>query len=105
MACAVDPKRPEIWYVSVAPGPGKAYGPQAEAYLYRATGGAGWQPIGWEPHPMPQMPIALVTDPTAPGHLYAGATYGDVWHSPDYGNSWQQMPFNLKGIWRSMIMI
>jgi photosystem II stability/assembly factor-like uncharacterized protein len=105
VACAADPERPEVWYVSVAPNPGKAYKKQAEAYLYRATGGASWQPIGWEPHPMRQMPIALITDPGAPGHLYAGTINGDVWHSPDYGNTWQQMPFNLKGIWRSMIMI
>jgi len=105
VACTADPARPEVWYVSVAPGPGKAYGQSAQAYLYRATGGAGWQPIGWEPHPMRHMPIALVTDPTAPGHLYAGTTNGDVWHSPDYGDNWQQMPFNLKGIGRSMIMI
>jgi hypothetical protein len=105
VACAADPERPEVWYVSMAPSPGKAYGKQAKAYLYRATGGADWQPIGWQPHPMSQMPIALVTDPTAPGHLYAGTTNGDVWHSPDYGDNWQQMPFNLKGIWRSMIII
>jgi hypothetical protein len=83
VACAVDPERPEIWYVSVAPAPGKAYGQQPQAYLYRAAGGAGWQPIGWEPHPMRRMPIALITDPNAPGHLYAGTTNGDVWHSPD----------------------
>jgi len=105
VACAADAERPEVWYVSVAPSPGKAYGLPAKAYLYRATGGAGWQPIGWESHPMQHMPISLVTDPTAPGHLYAGITNGDVWHSPDYGDSWQQMPFNLKGIWRSMMII
>lgn len=105
VACAVAPERPEVWYASVAPGPGKAYGQQAEAYLYQAAGGAGWQPIGWEPHPMQRMPIALITDPNAPGHLYAGTTNGDIWHSPDYGTNWQQLPFNLKGIWRSMIMI
>ena len=36
VACAADPERPELWYVSVAPGPGKAYGREAEAYLYRS---------------------------------------------------------------------
>lgn len=105
VACAADPERPEVWYVSVAPNPGKAYGRTAEAYLYRMSGGAGWQPIGWQDHPLPQTPIALATVPDAPGHLYAGLTYGDVWHSADYGESWQKLPFNLGGVWRSMIVI
>jgi hypothetical protein len=52
VACAADPERPEVWYAATAPGPGKAHGDPAEAYLYRASGGADWQPIGWEPHPM-----------------------------------------------------
>jgi photosystem II stability/assembly factor-like uncharacterized protein len=105
VACAVDPQRPEVWYVSVAPSPGKAFGEKAEAYLYRSAGGADWQPIGWEPHPMQHMPVALVTDPAAPGHLYAGLTKGDVWHSADYGDAWQKLPFNLKGIWISLILL
>jgi hypothetical protein len=105
VACAVDPARPEVWYVSVAPSPWKAFGEKAEGYLYRAAGGAGWQPIGWEPHPLRQMPVALVTDPTAPGHLYAGLTQGDVWFSADYGDTWQKLPFNLKGIWISLITL
>jgi len=104
-ACAADPERPEVWYCSVAFSPGQAYGEQAKAFLFRASGGAGWQPIGWQEHPLPQLPIALETDLAAPGHLYAGLTYGDVWHSADYGDNWQKLPFNLGGIWRSMIII
>ena len=105
VACAADPARPEVWYVSVAPSPGKAFGEQAEAYLYRAVGGAAWQPIGWEPHPMQDMPVALVTDPAAPGHLYAGLTNGDIRFSANYGDAWQKLPFNLKGIWISLLVL
>lgn len=105
VACAADPERPEIWYVSVAPGPGKAYGETAEAYLYRAAGGATWHPIGWEDHPMKRMPLALVTDPEAPGHLYAGLANGDVWQSSDYGDGWQKLPFNLKRVWFSLLLL
>jgi photosystem II stability/assembly factor-like uncharacterized protein len=103
--CAADPQKPEVWYASVAPGPGKAYGVEAEAYLYRASGGAEWQPIGWESHPLSSMPIALLTSPTEAGQIYAGLTNGEVWHSEDYGDNWQQLPFNLPPIRRSMIMI
>lgn len=104
-ACAADPERPEVWYVSVAFSPSQAYGEQAKAFLFRKSAGSRWQPIGWQAHPLPQMPIALVTDSESPGHLYAGLTYGDVWHSTDYGDSWQKLPFSLKRIWRSMIVI
>jgi photosystem II stability/assembly factor-like uncharacterized protein len=105
VACAADPGKPEVWYVSVAPGPGKAYGQQAEAYLYRASGGADWHPIGWQAHPMSSMPIALLTHPSTSGQLYAGLTNGDVWHSDDYGDNWQQLPINFKCLWRSLIVL
>jgi hypothetical protein len=104
-ACAADPERPEVWYISVAFSPGKAYGEVAETYLFRNDAGAGWQPIGWQEHPLPQLPIALVTDPGAPGHLYAGLTYGDVWFSANYGDDWQKLPFSMRRIWRTMIVI
>ena len=105
VACAADPAKPEVWYVSVAPSPNKAYGDQPEAYLYRSNGGADWNPIGWEQHPMGQMPIALVSERCEPGQIYAGLTNGDVWHSSDYGDSWEKLPLNLQGIWRSMIVL
>ncbi|MBI3361783.1 MAG: hypothetical protein HY023_11810 [Chloroflexi bacterium] len=51
------------------------------------------------------MAYALITDPNAPGHLYVGLSNGDVWYTSDYGDSWRQLPFNLRGIHRSMIML
>lgn len=105
VACAADPQKPEVWYVSVAPGPGKAYGPQAEAYLYRSSGGADWQPIGWEQHPLGSMPIALVTHPEISGQLYAGLTNGQVWFSEDYGDHWAQLPVKFSRVYRSMLVL
>ena len=79
---------------------------QAEAYIFRSAGGAAWQKLGGGlPQPLSHMAYALITDPHAPGHLYAGLSNGDVWHSTDYGDMWQQLPFNLKGIHRSLIML
>jgi photosystem II stability/assembly factor-like uncharacterized protein len=105
VSCAADPLKPEVWYVSVAPSPAKAYGEQPEAYLYRTRGGSDWEPIGWEAAPMTGMPISLVTDPQKSGALYAGLTNGDVWSSPDYGDSWEKLPFNLQAIWRQMLVL
>ncbi|HEX6386532.1 MAG TPA: hypothetical protein VF177_17815 [Anaerolineae bacterium] len=105
IVCAADPEKPEIWYVCVAPSPFNAFGNDPQIYLYRATGGAGWQPIGWESHPLPVAATALITVPGAPGHLYAGLYNGDVWHTGDYGDSWTKMPFSFDGIWFSLLVI
>lgn len=105
VACAADPQKPEVWYISVAPGPGKAYGEVAEAYLYRASGGAQWQPIGWETHPMSPLPISLITHPFTSGLLFAGLTNGDVWRSDDYGDTWVKLPFSFSAIRRSLIVL
>lgn len=104
VACAADPARPEVWYVAVAPSPGKAYGQSPEAYLYRTSGGADWQPIGWEAHPMGEFPQALVTVPDAAGHLYAGTTHGHIRHSSDYGDTWRKLPLNLGSIGSSLLV-
>jgi photosystem II stability/assembly factor-like uncharacterized protein len=105
IVCAADPEKPEIWYVCVGSSPMNAFGEKSKVYLYRATGGAGWQPIGWQSHPLTDTPTALATVPGAPGHLYAGLYNGDVWHTADYGDSWQQMPFNLGGVWFSLLVL
>jgi photosystem II stability/assembly factor-like uncharacterized protein len=105
IVCAADPENPESWYVCVAPSPRNAFGDNAEIYLYRATDGVGWQPIGWEPHPLSVAPTALVTVPGAPGHLYAGLRNGHVWHTTDYGDAWTRTPFNFAGIWFSMLVL
>ncbi len=105
VVCAADPERPEVWYVCVAPSPFKAFSKDSQSYLYRASGGAGWEPIGWVSHPLPATPTALVTLPGKPGQLYAGLYNGEVWHSANYGDTWRQMPFNLGGIWFSMLVI
>jgi hypothetical protein len=104
IVCAADPEKPEIWYVCVGSSPGNAFGDDPQVYLYRATGGAGWQPIGWQEHPLTITPTALATVPGEPGHLYAGLRNGDVWHSADYGDSWQQLPLNLGAIWHSLLI-
>ena len=104
IACTVDPQKPEVWYVSVADSPGKAHGKRPETYLYRATAGAGWQPIGWAAHPLSETPVALVTLRGAPGNLWFAGKQGAVRHSQDYGASWEKLPLNL-GAGASSIVI
>lgn len=105
IVCAADPQKPEIWYVCVGSSPMNAFSTDAKVYLYRASGGAGWQPIGWQDHPLNSTPTALTTVPDAPGHLYAGLFNGDIWHTADYGDSWQKLPFNMGGIWFSLLVL
>ncbi len=105
LVCAADPESPEIWYMCVAPSPYNAFGKEPEIYFYRNREGTGWQPIGWQAHPLRVTPTALTTVPGNPGHLYAGLYNGDIWHTTDYGDSWVKMPFNVAGIWFSMLVI
>jgi len=105
IVCAADPEKAEIWYVAVAPSPKNAFGGNPKVYLYRSTGGAGWGPIGWTDHPLPETPTALVTVPGKPGHIYAGLSGGHVWQSADYGDTWKRMPFNLGGIRFSLLVL
>jgi photosystem II stability/assembly factor-like uncharacterized protein len=105
-AVAADAARPEIWYASLSPGPLKAHSEHdARATIVRSTGGAEWATLaGGLPQPLSHMPYALLTDPEASGHVYAGLSNGDVWHSTNYGDIWQQLSFNL-GRLRTMIIL
>ncbi len=106
-ACAADPSRPEVWYASVSPGPFMAHSnSNAQAYIFRATGGAAWEKLdGGLPQPLDHMPYALLTDSAAPGHIYAGLSNGDVWHSANNGDAWEKLPFSLRSINRTLIML
>jgi photosystem II stability/assembly factor-like uncharacterized protein len=113
-ACAADPARPEVWYVSASPTfawshrfqPPAHVDGQANAYIFRSAGGAPWQKLGGGlPQPLDHMAYGLITDPTAPGHLYAGLSNGEIWHSANYGDAWQKLPVALRRINRTLIML
>lgn len=105
-AAAADPARPDVMYMSVSPGPMKAHsGDNAQAYIFRSMGGAWEKLTGGLPQPLDYMPYALLTEREAPGHLYAGLSNGDVWHTTDYGDHWQQLPVNMGTVWTAMIML
>lgn len=106
-AAAADPAQPDLWYASISPGPMKAHSADnAQAYIFRSMGGSGWEKLsGGLPQPLNHMPYALLTDRDAPGHLYAGMSNGDVWHTTDHGDHWQQLALNLGNIWTSMVML
>ena len=87
---SVDPSDPDCWYVSASTGPYAAHGrgdPQAR--IYRRRDGEPWRALaGGLPEPLPAMPYAVVaTD----GRLVAGLADGQLWESPDRGDSWTAM--------------
>ncbi len=106
-ACAADPDRPEIWYVSASTGPGDAHSwDHANAHIYRVTGATGWEKLaGGLPEPMDHLPTSLQTVPGFPGHIYAGLSNGDIWFSANHGEEWNRLDLNLKGIWHQMVML
>jgi hypothetical protein len=109
-ACAADPGDPGVWYVSASPMPRGLTPPpahvdgKANAAIYRMSNGRWRMLAGGLPQPLNFMAYALVTDVDAPGHLYAGLSSGDLWHSADYGDSWTQLSVNLRRISLTMIM-
>lgn len=108
--CAADPERPEVWYLSAGPigwrGTPQAHRDgEANAAIYRKAGGAPWERLGGGlPQPLDFMAYALVTDPDAPGQLYAGLANGDVWHTADYGDTWTKLPLNMGRINRMILL-
>jgi photosystem II stability/assembly factor-like uncharacterized protein len=105
IVCAADGLKPEVWYVAVAPSPFNAFGEDPEIYLYRWDGGAGWTRIGWGEHPLKETPTALAVSGRESGHLYAGLKNGEVWRSPDYGENWDRLRFDLGGVWGAMLVL
>ncbi|HEX9796465.1 MAG TPA: hypothetical protein VGA52_05685 [Anaerolineales bacterium] len=105
-ACASDPERPEIWYLSASTGPGDAHSwDHANAHIYRSVGGAGWEKLaGGLPQPCDHLPTSLLVEPGQSGHLYAGLTNGTIWFSSDHGDQWERLPVDLKGIWHQLVM-
>jgi photosystem II stability/assembly factor-like uncharacterized protein len=109
--CAADPERPDVWDLSAGPygwkGVPQAHmDGQANAAIYRSAGGGPWERLnGGLPQPLTHLAYALVTDPAAPGHLYAGFSSGEVWHTTDYGDSWATLPFSLGRVQHAMILI
>lgn len=114
MACAADPERPEVWYLSAAPHsvwpavwrvPIAHYDGEAHTSIYRSAGGSAWEKLqGGLPPLLDHMAYALVTDPDEPGHLYAGLANGHVWHTRDYGDRWTRLPVELGAVRRSMVL-
>ena len=112
---AADPQQPEVWYFSASNFPklwrGEFIPPahndgRANAHIYRSVGGAPWEQLGGGlPEPLDYMAYALITDHSTSGHVYAGMSNGEVWHSANYGDVWKKLPFNMGGIHHTMIMI
>jgi photosystem II stability/assembly factor-like uncharacterized protein len=105
-AVAADCEHPEVWYASLSPGPSKAHSASnAQAGIFRSAGGADWQKLaGGLPQPLNAMPYALLADYTESGHVYAGLSNGEVWHSGDYGEHWHQLAVQLPAV-HSMLLL
>ena len=103
-ACAADPVDPQLHYFSAAPSPMKAHGDQnAQAGIFRFEPSGGWKKLGGGlPQPLKHMPYGLLTDPIRPDCVIAGLSNGDIWESPDRGDTWNQLPVNLGSIRRSL---
>lgn len=102
-AVAADSERPDIVYVSAAPGP-RSHAGNANAAIFRREGDGPWTRLsGGLPEPLEHMPYALLTEPDSPGNLFVGLSNGEVWHTLDHGDLWAQLPLDLGSIERSLV--
>lgn len=88
-------------------------GTQGSGVLISRDAGATWQRLGLAGQTVKSLAVNLrqpetlmpASDPRAPGHLYAGLSNGEVWFSASRGDEWQNLPFNLRGIWHQLVML
>ncbi len=69
--------------------------------FYRsANGGQTWQKVDGlgEGEAAESMVVAFEWDPSSPGDVYAGTDGGLLYHSPDRGQTWQQLPVTLPSV-------
>lgn len=87
---AVDPGDPDTIVVSAAHGPRQAHDPgQAEAAIYRRTGGTAWQEVSdGLPAPRGTNAYVLATNEAEAGTFYAATRRGSLYRSGDAGQSW-----------------
>ncbi|HEX7073039.1 MAG TPA: hypothetical protein VF226_03280 [Hyphomicrobiaceae bacterium] len=89
---AVDPDDPDTWFISAAPGPGRAHNAQlaAEAVIYRWRGAGPWEALegGLPKQPLESMPRALAT---VPGQVFAGFDDGQIYVSRNGGDNWRAL--------------
>ena len=85
----VDCDDPELVYVSAAQGPGRAHGSGfSDAAIYRRRDKGQWEPVVAN---LAEFPYALTSAPAVSGALYAGLGDGTILHSPDAGESWEEV--------------
>lgn len=97
VACAADPDEPDLWYISVSLGPGKAHSlGNAEAHIFRKHRGEPWVKLeNGLPQPLHSMPYGLATIPGRSGLVIGALKNGQVWASEDRGDSWNRLPIEL----------
>ena len=69
--------------------------------FYRsADGGQSWTKIDGlgEGEDAESMVVAFEWDPSSPDDVYAGTDGGQLYHSPDRGQTWQRMPVTLPSV-------
>ena len=75
-------------------------GRKAPQFYRSADGGQSWQLVEdlGEGEEAESMVVAFEWDPSSPDDVYAGTDGGELYHSPDRGQTWQQLPVTLPSV-------
>ena len=73
---------------------------KAPQFYRSADGGQSWQLVEGigEGEEAESMVVAFEWDPSSPDDVYAGTDGGELYHSPDRGQTWQQLPVTLPSV-------
>ena len=73
---------------------------KAPQFYRSADGGQSWQLVEGlgEGEEAESMVVAFEWHPSSPGDVYAGTDGGELYHSPDRGETWQQLPITLPSV-------
>lgn len=75
-------------------------GRKAPQFYRSADGGQSWQLVEGlgEGEDAKSMVVAFEWDPSSPDDVYAGTDGGQLYHSPDRGQTWRQLPATLPSV-------
>ena len=73
---------------------------KAPQFYRSANGGQSWRLVEGlgEGEEAESMVVAFEWDPSSPDDVYAGTDGGELYHSSDRGQTWQQLPVTLPSV-------
>jgi hypothetical protein len=98
----MHPKNPKVLFAAMANGQPRQWNRPsgAESVIARTKdGGKNWEALDGKLTELSKtFAVDIIIDETDPNEIYAALTSGDLYHSPDSGDSWTKLGVRLPEI-------